>query len=76
MREVINALDALALALTDHDHVWTDRERQLYERAVAVATSDDCTETDSLASAGCLPLKPSPERRLQSVQRIEKLPAP
>lgn len=27
------ALDALALALASHKHVWTDRERMLYETA-------------------------------------------
>lgn len=27
------ALDALGLALVEHGHCWTDRERQLYERA-------------------------------------------
>jgi len=29
------ALDALGLALADHDHRWTDGERDLYERAIA-----------------------------------------
>jgi hypothetical protein len=27
------ALDTLALALTKHNHVWTDHERALYEQA-------------------------------------------
>lgn len=27
------ALDALALALSSHKHVWTERERLLYETA-------------------------------------------
>ena len=31
---ILEALDALALALSDHKHVWTDRERILYETAV------------------------------------------
>lgn len=39
MRSVLSALDALALALTDHNHVWTERERQLYERAVAITST-------------------------------------
>ena len=30
-----DALDALALALADHDHAWTERERQLYETALS-----------------------------------------
>jgi hypothetical protein len=29
------ALDALGLALANHDHQWTDAERDLYERAIA-----------------------------------------
>lgn len=29
------ALDILALALTAHNHVWSPRERDLYERAVS-----------------------------------------
>jgi hypothetical protein len=33
---VREALDTLALALTDHGHVWTDRERSAYERAVRI----------------------------------------
>lgn len=32
---ILAALDALALALVDHGHTWTDQERQLYETAVA-----------------------------------------
>ncbi len=31
---IIEALDVLALALADHGHVWTDREKSLYETAV------------------------------------------
>jgi hypothetical protein len=52
MNTVISALDTLALALVDHDHVWTDRERQLYERAIgfAIFSSDDYMEIDSSAS--------------------------
>jgi hypothetical protein len=30
---MLDALDALGLALFDEGHVWTDRERELYERA-------------------------------------------
>ena len=32
---LLEALDALAVALADHKHVWTDRERLLYETASA-----------------------------------------
>lgn len=31
---ILAALDALALALADHSHSWTERERLLYETAV------------------------------------------
>jgi len=33
---IIDALDKLALALTDHKHQWTSEERRLYERAMAI----------------------------------------
>ncbi len=32
---VLDALDALALALAEHDHQWTIDERRMYEQAVA-----------------------------------------
>jgi hypothetical protein len=32
---ITDALNALASALVDHGHVWTDRERSLYEVATA-----------------------------------------
>ncbi len=34
MVSVREALDLLALALTDTGHVWTDGERSAYERAI------------------------------------------
>jgi hypothetical protein len=33
-KPILDALDALALALTNHGHEWTDRERELYEDAI------------------------------------------
>ncbi len=33
---VRDALDMLALALTDAGHVWTDGERSAYERAIEI----------------------------------------
>jgi hypothetical protein len=45
MNALARALDALALALSNHDHVWTDEERQLYEIASAMACGD-CTDAD------------------------------
>jgi len=35
-KELIEALDALALALTDHNHQWTNKERKLYEKAILI----------------------------------------
>lgn len=32
---VLNALDKLALALTEHKHQWTSEERSLYEEATS-----------------------------------------
>ncbi|MEO0815754.1 MAG: hypothetical protein AAFX86_00475 [Pseudomonadota bacterium] len=37
---ILNALDTLALALTDHDHDWTDEECRLYETAVSYLSGD------------------------------------
>ncbi|XUX01019.1 MAG: hypothetical protein TUN42_03240 [Dehalogenimonas sp.] len=36
---VIDALNALGVALADHGHQWTNDERELYEKAVALLTS-------------------------------------
>lgn len=33
----VAALDALALALANHNHQWTNRERFLYEDAIAIS---------------------------------------
>lgn len=52
MGVIVEALDVLGLALVEHGHEWTERERQPYDLAVAMA-SGDCTETDSSASAIC-----------------------
>jgi hypothetical protein len=35
---IVKALNALALALTDHSHQWTNEERHLYEKAIAILT--------------------------------------
>lgn len=35
---IIEALNVLALALTDHEHQWTAKERGLYEKAIAILT--------------------------------------
>ena len=32
---LVEALDALGVALAGHKHVWTDRERMLYETALS-----------------------------------------
>jgi hypothetical protein len=43
---IAQALDALALALVDHGHTWTDHEVKLYETAISY-----CGYTDSGSSA-------------------------
>ena len=43
---IVEALDALALALADHGHSWSDREVSLYETAISY-----CGYTDSGSSA-------------------------
>ena len=43
---IVQALDALALALTDHGHEWCDHEVSLYETAISY-----CGYTDSGSSA-------------------------
>jgi hypothetical protein len=47
---VLSCLDSLAVSLTEHDHQWSDQQRQDYEAAVALLTSDGCRETGSSAS--------------------------
>lgn len=32
---ILGALDSLAIALTEHEHEWTEGEREIYEQAVA-----------------------------------------
>lgn len=41
---ILEALDALAIALAAHDHDWTEREHQLYVSAVAYVSG---SHTDS-----------------------------
>lgn len=43
---IVRALDTLALALTDHNHIWSEQEKSLYETAIAY-----CGYTDSGSSA-------------------------
>jgi hypothetical protein len=33
---ILTALDAIAIALSDHKHKWTTEQRRLYERAVSM----------------------------------------
>lgn len=47
----LQALDALALALAEHHHVWTDEERTLYEQAIAAHTDERSADPDDGASA-------------------------
>lgn len=55
----IKALDALGLALTSHDHQWTKRERELYERAISFLTSLSRRDAGSSALEKCSLPKPS-----------------
>lgn len=53
MSIVLQALDAMGLALAEKGHHWTPTERWLYEAAVARlrTASCDCTGSGSSASA-------------------------
>ncbi|MDD5220252.1 MAG: hypothetical protein PHV11_06785 [Candidatus Bipolaricaulis sp.] len=33
LKDIEDALDSLGVALVDHNHQWTDKERKLYEKA-------------------------------------------
>lgn len=46
---ILQALDSLSLALADHAHEWTDRERQLYETAVSYVSCGGYTGSGSPA---------------------------
>lgn len=35
-KAVINALNLLGVALTEHDHQWTNEERGAYEKAMRI----------------------------------------
>ncbi len=35
---IVNALDKLGVALSAHNHEWTDEERLLYEEAIGTLT--------------------------------------
>jgi len=69
MNIVTEALDALGLALVEHDHIWTTRQRQLYERAISVA---DCMEIDLSASAKRPSQMPSSRLHLRCAQSSER----
>lgn len=38
---IVQALDALALALADHGHSWSEREVSLYETAISYCGCKD-----------------------------------
>lgn len=40
MKVFIEALDELGLALAEHSHRWTARQRRLYERAISLCRMD------------------------------------
>ena len=68
METITNALDALGLALANHDHVWSDCERQLYESAVAISY-DGYMASDLSASAK------RPDQRLSRKPRLQSVPS-
>jgi hypothetical protein len=43
---ILAALDALGLALVEHEHVWSDELRKLYDDAVAEAKALGAAEED------------------------------
>ena len=49
---VKKALDALALALTGHNHKWTKEERELYELAIKELSKIKMTEAEAYKIAG------------------------
>ncbi len=61
----LEALDTLALALAAHGHQWNDRERRVYESAVAELISSSRRETGLSASKKSPHLPPSHKRRPQ-----------
>lgn len=42
----LKALDALALALADHHHIWSAEERALYESAVHILSLGEGAEAN------------------------------
>ena len=43
---IVGALDTLAVALTEHGHIWTDGERAIYEQAIAAAKMEPLPRED------------------------------
>lgn len=54
MHSMLDALDALAIALVAHDHQWTASESALYE----AATASNCKGIGSSETVRCLHLTP------------------
>lgn len=40
---VLGCLDSLAVLLAEHDHQWSDQQRQRYQEAVALLTLQEAT---------------------------------
>lgn len=38
-KRILDALDMLAIALTEYNHQWTEEQHRLYEQAVAILES-------------------------------------
>lgn len=37
---ILGALDSLAVALTEHEHTWSDGERAIYDRAIELVRGE------------------------------------
>lgn len=65
MNLLLEALDEIGLALVEHGHVWTVRQRQLYENAISSVRR---MEIGLPASEKCFPPKLLTEQNLPSAQ--------
>jgi hypothetical protein len=71
---VLGALDSLGVALTNHNHQWTDGERAIYEEAAGILTSRaDCKDSGLVDSETLPALKPCWRWRLASCRASVRL---
>lgn len=65
---ILAALDALALALVDHDHTWTEKEHWLYETAVKYLSQGKASVLTGVSDMRVVPVEPSAE----TIERMAK----